>query len=239
MTARTLILGTSFVGPSAQGYTLRMVELWAKLLRHLNPDIDALVIDSASPTNPTDILAKHDIECFRFDDNIGHLNGLHGRDGWGRAFCAGIEIAIQRNYDALVYMDTDIILAEPVGPIVDKLRRHAIKVAMPLASPYMFAENGLAFYDVAYLAESRFVERYDWLSRTAEKQTPLTIPEVECERLLRDEFFLLPLRGWRDDRNQLTVNNIATAMPYGLDWLTHVKNFAVYERFLEMKGIML
>jgi len=51
--------------------------------------------------------------------------------------------------------------------------------------------------------------------------------------------FTLPLRGIRNDFDRITANNLAFSFPYGLDYLTHCKDFAIYERFLEMKGIAL
>lgn len=234
---KTLILGTSYLGPEAQNYGARVLRLWAKLTRHLNPETPILVIDSKSPIDPAPILADHGIECWSFLDNIGHLN-LTGRDGWGRAMSKGIEMAIERGYEWIAYMDVDIIFVRPVGPIIDKMARFGVKAACPMDSTYQFLENGITFLNVEYLRDSKFVERYDWASRK-----PISdisgVPEVAFERLTQDAIFTLPLRGLRDDFARLTTNNLVQAFPYGVDYLTHCRDFAIYERFIEMQGIKL
>lgn len=235
---RTLIVSTCYIGAGAQGYGIRLVELWAKLLRYLNPITDAIMIDSASPTDPTDMLKKYNIKTRRFDDNIGHLN-VSGKDGWGRAFCKGVEIAINLGYEHICYMDADIIFARAVAPIIDKLAKFGVKAACPMDITYNFIENGIMFLDVGYLKESKFIERYDWPSRTIGTTDATNIPEVAFEKLLEDVLFTLPLRGIRNDFDRITANNLAFSFPYGLDFLTHCKDFAIYERFLEMKGIKL
>jgi len=246
---RTLILGTSYVGEGAQGYGAKLVTLWARLAQHLNPDTDILIVDSASPTPPRDFLEPYGFQrwtgrenrkysIYEFADNIGHLNTTR-RDGWGRALCRGIEIAIEHEYDFIAYKDVDIVFTRPVAPIVDRLARHGIAAACPMDPIYQFLENGLMFLDVAYLRKSRFVERYDWPNRGNEPLTPGSIPEVIFERLIGDELFILPLRGLRNDLDRVTVNNLAHAFPYGIDYLTHCKDFSIYERLLQMKGIAL
>jgi Glycosyl transferase family 2 len=243
---RTLILGTSYVGKGAQGYGSRMVILWAKLAMKLNPECDILIVDSASPENPCEFLKPlidgeggERLGIYRFDDNIGHLNTT-GRDGWGRALSKGINIAIKEGYDYICYMDVDIIFVRPVAEIIEKMARSGVKVACPMDRLYCFLENGLMFMSVPYLRDTKFVERYDWASRIGPLTDPQTIPEAVFEELMGPDIFTLPLRGMRDDMGQLTVNNLAGAFPYGgADYLTHVKDFAVYERMLELKGIVL
>jgi hypothetical protein len=241
---KTLILGTSYVGKGAQGYGSRMVTLWAKLAMKLNPECDILIVDSASPENPAQFLSPliesgGRLAVYGFNDNIGHLNTT-GLDGWGRALSKGIEIAIYSGYDYICYMDVDIIFVRPVSEIIGKMDAAGVRVACPMDRLYCFIENGLMFLSVPYLRDTKFVERYDWASRKGPITVPSEVPEAVFERLLEPELFTLPLRGMRDDMGQLTVNNLAGAFPYGgADYLTHVKDFAVYERLLELKGITL
>jgi hypothetical protein len=62
----------------------------------LNPDIDTILIDCASPFDPR-VFIK-DIEVFRFADNVGAIN-KGGKDGAGRSITKGMEIAVERGYD--------------------------------------------------------------------------------------------------------------------------------------------
>lgn len=249
---KPLIVGTSYIGDDgAQCYGSRIVELWARLAIGLNFDVPVILIDSNSQIDPLSFLSKYDFTSdidylknridnrvvFSFDENVGHLNTT-GRDGFGRAFCKGVEIASKYNFTHVAYMDSDIIFSQSVIPIIEKMVRSGVKICCPLDTTYFFIENGLMFYDVKYMIESKFVERYDWENRKRD-MNPMAIPEVVFEDLIKDELFLLPLRGMRDDFDRLTVNNISSAFPYGIDYLTHVKDFRVYERFLEMKGIVL
>ncbi len=246
---RILIVGTSYVGPAAQSYGERLVTLWAKLAMHLNPDCDILVVDSASPNPPAEFLKplgfkpytgikQHPRAVFEFADNIGHLN-VTGRDGWGRAISKGIELAWREDYDYIAYMDVDIVFTRAVRPIIEKMAKFGVCAACPMDTLYNFLENGLMFLDVGYLEATDFVARYDWPNRGNERPTTENIPEMIFEKLLEDAIFTLPLRGLRNDLDRITVNNLANSFPYGIDYLTHCKDFALYERLLEMKGITL
>ena len=252
---RTLIFGTSYVGDDgAQRYKARMVELWAKLAVHLNPEADILLVDSASKVdlgklleplgfrNYYDVQTGHFLRTpravFSFPDNIGHLN-VNGRDGWGRAFCKGIQIAIAGCYDFACHLDADMIFTLPTQPVFEKMERSGVQVCEAWDTTYAFGETSILFFRPQYMERIKFIERYDWPSRVAPFMDPSMCPERICDEIWKDDLFTLPFRGLRDDFNRVTVNNIATAFPYGLDFLTHVKDFAVYERFLELKGIVL
>lgn len=231
---KTLILGTSYISAASEGaqnYGLRVVELWAKLMRHQNPDCDVLLIDSASPVSPANI---PDIDVRVLSENVGHLNTT-GRDGWGRSFTEGVAEAYFKGYEYTVYVDADIIMPTPVGPIVDRMKSSGVVAAIPMCMSYNFLENGVMFLDT-YTA-NEFAEAYDWESRKPSGD-PMDIPEMVTEKLLADDLFTLPLRIFRDDQNRITVNNLEHMFPYGLpDGLTHCRDFAVYEKFLALKGI--
>jgi len=242
-TCKTLILGTSYISAGtegAQNYGARVVKLWVDVALKLNPNAEVLIVDSASPGWDDRMILgdnRSSVQVYQFSDNVGHLNTT-GRDGWGRALSLGVETATEVGYDYIAYIDCDNILALPITPMIEKMRRTGVKVSIPWDTTYNFLENGIMLLDVQYLKESRFVERYDWENRTRSAD-PMEIPEMVCERLFKDELFVLPIRTFRDDLNRLTVNNIEHFFPYGIDALTHVRDFAVYERFLAMKGIEL
>lgn len=236
---KTLILGTSYISAASEGaqnYPAKVVNLWARLARHLNPGCDILIVDSDSPTDVSEVTYPINLTVLQLGDNIGHIN-VSNRDGWGRAFCAGVDEAIAKGYDYIAYCDVDIISSLPVGPTIEKMARAGVRVACPMDCQYNFLENGLMFLEVDYLRDSKFVERYDWPNRTR-SANPMEIPEVVFEKLMADDLFTLPIRTFRDDRNILTAHNIEHLFPYGLDALTHTK-YEVYERFLELKGIKL
>ena len=236
---RTLILGTAYISAAqegAQNYAAKVVNLWARLTRHLNPGTDILIVDSASPTDVSEVTYPVDLTVLQLGDNIGHIN-VSNKDGWGRAFCAGVDEAIAKGYDYIAYCDVDIVNSLPVGPIIEKMDRCGVRVACPMDTQYAFLENGLMFLSVAYLRDSNFVSRYNWPSRVRSSD-PMDIPEMVFEKLMADELFTLPIRTYRDDQGVLTAHNLEHLFPYGLDALTHTK-FEVYQRFLELKGIKL
>lgn len=241
---KTLILGTCYIAAAtegAQNYKGDVVRLWLDLAVKLNPDTDILLVDSRSPVNLSEVLGipRDDVHgtVHVFEENIGHLNTT-GRDGWGRAFCWGVEYAIEHGYDYLAYIDADIIFTQSVWPTIEKMHLFDVKVAMPPALNYAFCENGIMFAEVNYLRATDFVARYDWPNRTRATACA-EIPEMVCERIFGDDLFLLPIRALRDSVGRLTVNNVEHAFPYGMDALTHVRDFRVYQKFVAMKGIEL
>ena len=86
-----------------------------------------LVVDSASPDMPS----IEGLEVLQLGDNIGHLK-LTGRDGWGRAFCAGLQRAIDGRYDWAVHIETDLLFARPVADVIGKMGSVGVDVAAPL-----------------------------------------------------------------------------------------------------------
>ncbi len=231
---RTLILSTCFVAsPSMRD----LIVMWAKLMDRLNPGMDILLIDSASPINPAKFLH---VQGFReaedgawpskmvwsFPDNVGHLS-RGGKDGWGRAFCKGIELAVAHGgYDYVAYMDADILCRKPVSDVIEQMASHQIKITCPLDFTYQFAENGLCFLDLEWMLESKFCERYDW-------QNPVGLPEFRFEQLAGKEIWILPWRGLRNDHNRMTPQNLNG----NLDYITHCQDMKTYTRFLEINGL--
>lgn len=226
---RILIAGTSWVATIARR---DIVSLWAKLNLHLNHDCDILIVDSPGAYDPAQFIEDERIKHFRFGDNIGHLS-LGGGDGYGRAFCKSLEIAIEQEYDYVISTDSDILCARPIRPICERMAKTGVKIAAPLERNYMFVENGLVFADVRWLKESRFVERYDW------EHFAGILPELHFEKIAGDDLWLLPLRGLRNDQNQITWQNFSTVMSYGFDTLTHCSDFSLYAKFLKRNGINL
>ena len=97
----TLIFGTSYIGDANAYWIARQ---WLHLNELLNHDTTVLVVDSASPIPfPTG-----NRWLIQLGDNIGHPS-RGGSDGWGRAFCVGLEYAIACEYDLAVHIETGLM----------------------------------------------------------------------------------------------------------------------------------
>ena len=222
---RQLIFSTSYCHDQASRY---LVSLWAGLTRRLNPDADIILIDSASPCLPD--LSDLDINVWSFPDNIGHL-GKTGKDGWGRAFCKGLSDAIALDYSQAVFIESDLLFANPIGPTLEKMWRMDVPFACPMAAPYQFIETGLMFMDVKAMDRHALIENYNW-----EKPVANEPPERRIENILSPWLFTLPFRGCRNDYGYATAKNFDEAFPFGCDYITHCDDFAVYKKFLECLG---
>ena len=223
---KMLIFATTYVDTPER---LKLTRQWVDLHTALNPDCDFLIVDSASPMFPA-----IGIEVFSFPDNIGHLsrNGpdgpnSKGRDGWGRAFCHGLQAAIDGDYDYVVHIEGDSLFRLKVAPIVERMHREKIKIAsVPIgyghAQRSSWVETGLMFFQVAYLKKSDFIAGYDWPNRS-ERPTP----EVVIRKMLGDDLTMMPWTAERSDKGEITVDNVDQ-----FDWITHCKP-EVYDRFVE------
>ena len=184
---RVLIFATTYVDDAEKAKLLRR---WLKLTQHLNPDCDLLLVDSCSPLFDGTGFAPDSNgprrAVHRFPDNIGHLS-RGGRDGWGRAFCYGLQAAINGDYDYVVHIEGDSLFRLPVGPIVRQMEHAGTNAAaIPVAGTASimpgWIETGLLFFRTKYLVESDFIGRYDWQNRT---QWPA--PESVIGKLLADD----------------------------------------------------
>ncbi|ESY72526.1 hypothetical protein X740_33225 [Mesorhizobium sp. LNHC221B00] len=208
---RVLVFGTTFVDSPEKA---RLVGQWQSLHRAVNDwSVDLLLVDSASP-----VLDGWPVEAhvYRFPDNIGHL-ARGGKDGWGRAFCKGLEMAIDGQYDYVVHIEGDSLLKRPVMPILRQMAASGFKAAsVPVRGTKWqetkWAETGLMFFSVDYLWQSKFIEKYDWWNRAA-KPTP---EKVIFDLIGDDLQMMVLLRAERGDKGQITAENAAE-----FDWITH------------------
>lgn len=216
---RVLVFGTTYVDTPEQA---KLVAQWEELHRKVNGwTVDLALVDSDSPL----VLPGEDAAKYSFPDNIGHL-ARGGKDGWGRAFCKGLEMAIDGQYDYVVHIEGDSLFKRPVMPIIRQMIAGGIKAAsVPVEGTKRretgWTETGLMFFSVDYLWQSRFIEKYDWWNRTAKPY-----PEQAIFDLLGADLLMLPLRAERGDRGQITADNVAE-----LDWVTHAAPDA-YEAFV-------
>jgi len=195
--ANILIFGTMYLRYPEDA---EVVNLWASLVR--KQGADWMLIDSCSPTESLNELDKYiKPNIWSFDDNIGHLS-RGGRDGWGRAFCKGIELAISGGYDYVAHIESDLLFKGRIETVVSMMRKSKIKVVSPrvsvIAGDVPRLETGLVIMDVRYLKEIDFVARYDW---TVTQRIPC--PEARVAAIFGGDWCVWGLPGGRNDRRDL------------------------------------
>lgn len=226
---RILIFQTTYVDSD---HRERLIRNGMKLHRAINPDCDYLIVDSASPRQEwrQEILDRQGSSVV-FNDNVGHLS-RGGRDGWGRAFCRGLEEAINGGYNYVVHIEGDSLFKRPVRPIVHDMHSLEYKsVSTPVVGTKRveqgWVETGLMFFSVRYLKDIDFIKKYDWPHR---KASPT--PEKVVADILGKDCQLADWKAWRGDKNQITIDNLQVL---DLDWVTHCwDNDAVYDKFVEL-----
>jgi hypothetical protein len=222
---RTLIFATTYVDTQERA---RLTKQWADVHKTLNPDCDFLIVDSASPLIDADTIEWNGAPIHQMGDNIGHLS-RGGRDGWGRAFCKGLEHAIEHGYDYAVHIEGDSLFRRSVMPIVQQMQRDGTKVAsVPVEGTKRkeigWVETGLMFFDVNYLKSTDFIAKYDWPNR---KERPT--PEKVIFNILGRDLKMMPWKAERGDKSQITVDNVCD-----LDWVTHCHGQPeIYDRFVD------
>lgn len=195
----------------------KLLEQWISLTSQ-NRECDILVVDSASPIIISR-LQNSRLKIKYFSDNIGHLS-RGGRDGWGRAFCYGIEAAIDGGYDYVVHIEGDSLFRLPVEPIIKEMEGEVLSISVKGTKrrEHDWVETGLMFFDVDYLIDTNFIERYNWRDGSYKKY-PNT-PEAIIRQLVGSSLRIAPWNGMRDDCNVLTIDNLKEK---NLDWITHCK----------------
>ncbi len=212
---RTLLFGTTYVDTLEKRAVQRM---WFDAAAR-NPVCDAMIVDSQSPMMPHVPLRVH---YYTFADNVGHLS-RNGRDGRGRAFCYGLQYAVDHDYDWVAHVECDSVCKLDVAQVAAMLGETRTSVAtIPLSSWAGHIETGFMFFDVEWLRDSSLVERYDWAHR---QQYPE--PEKVVNEMCGRDLHLMNYRGMRDDFHELTVDNV---LDRNLDWLTHA-DVKVMEKF--------
>lgn len=210
---KVLVFGTMY-HEEETGY---QVEEWMKQNMkianngQINPQWQ--LIDSKSPIEIDHFLfGAYSTDYFTFPDNIGHL-ARNGRDGWGRAFCRGVEIAIEQNYDWLVHIESDMLSRVDVANVIEFLKKHGMDFAAPL-NHYGLIETGLMWMRVQALKEVGFIEQYDWEHSPVEP-----LPEDRVHDIFMDTGKLVIMRscpGMRDDGKDFPMASLKNLL-----FLTH------------------
>lgn len=209
---KTLIFGTVYADTAAKA---ALAFQWGRLHDRLNPRCDVMLVDSGSPYS----VAQPDVLVIQAGDNIGHLSH-GGRDGWGRAFCTGLQYALDRGYEHVAHVEGDSLFRLPLLPIFQTMGENRDYVcSVPVRGTRLvernWVETGLMLFDVAWLREAKLVERYDWPSGAA-KAYPRT-PEWHLYQLTLPVLRMMPWSAERGDQGQIRIDNVGN-----YDWVTHV-----------------
>lgn len=219
---RVLIVGTTWVNNRDR---TTLFDQYLKVIEKINPNCDILIVDAPSPRPIASDFAPYAGKpgrrmIHRFASNIGHLM-FHGggQDGWGRAFCFGLDAAVECGYDYVAHIEGDSLCRLDVMKIVKQMEDEDISVASVPAStePATEVETGLMFFNVAYLAQSGFTRKYDWPSRHI-GLTRATSPEKIIKGLLGADLTMMDWKALRGDGGGI---NTLTARK--LDWITHTQ----------------
>jgi ADP-heptose:LPS heptosyltransferase len=239
-TGGTLIFGTFYIDSEDRR---NLTELWKRVHLTLNPDCDFLAVDSQSPMKMFEDWTpfdgkRHRRMYFNFPDNVGHLSRKDvtaNKDGWGRAFTKGLEIACTLGYEHVAHIEGDSLFRIKVKPETERMARenaNCFSTDVLGMKNYMqgWVETGLMMLSTEWLKQSDFIKRYDWQNRRV-----APTPEVIVRNLLGNA--LVRQAHWkvlRADKNQITKDNVESL---NLDWVTHQHKSEqqdVYRKFATM-----
>lgn len=228
----------------------RLMNVAIKLLQRLNPGIDILLIDNASPINPrhwfdppdlyilsemSDVVPKiGGSSIVRFYESIGHMAPAYAaerpnpKDGPGRAIMRALEIAIASGYDRASYHESDALLSKPNEWAWQRM-------SQPTACQPFTRYGGFLDYQAWYIADLKwlrdfqFIEKYSWKTRG-----PIPCGEIVYEQILGDYMEVLPMTGGRME-GDLTEEKFRAVYADGCDFITHTDT-EIFAAFLEVNG---
>ena len=223
-----------------------VVRMWADVQAKINPHLDIVLVDSASPIPtapllfdkgfvpsldaPALVLPGH-TSIIRIDQDIGKRNN-GGKDGGVQALMVGLEaVMLTGRYTHVAYVETDMFYARPIDGVTGRMARKEIGVTMPMDGTYQFLETGLAFYEIELLKKRNYTKSYDW------NNPPADLHEVWTEKFFFDDLHLLFARGLRNDLNQINRQNIGRTFGLGIDYLTHCQDSLLYAIMMGINGI--
>jgi len=241
---KTLVFGGCYVDTE---HKREVVTLWARLARNRAPNMSIALFDSASPFDPLQFIPRSlDIDIYSFPENAGHLSH-GGGDGAGRALCAGLEHAIEWEFDYAVHWGTDLVFAKPIDEVIGRVSKAEVEVACLGLSQYQFYVWEFAVFAVPWLKRTNFIQKYDWRSvRGPYPHFPRPslykkmIPEWRLQEIAGDDLWMLPYSGHRNIGDTVTFANMEEAFPYYPPvWLHMANDMRTYRRFLELNGVAL
>jgi hypothetical protein len=234
-----------------------LLSMWAACLEQKNPDCDLLCVDSCSPITPESFLQwgvkSHFCDdpleferlskaekktIIRFVDDIKHpFYGGGTLDAGSQALALMASYAITHGYDYWAYIEGDVLFAEPIRAICEKMEKHKIGWATMLDPVYRWIQSETMFFSVEWLKSANFIERFAWKT-PVQAMDRMSYVEVRLERTFKDDLWVLPLRGFKNESNQVKWDNVSKmAGEQGLSYLTHCPDFGLYEKFLHLHGV--
>jgi hypothetical protein len=150
------------------------------------------VIDSCSPNFKQHFSGE---KWISFKDNIGHLS-ITGKDGWGRAFCHGVDLAIKNKFDYVVHIEGDLLFSGDVIDICLSMKKLGLEVLAPRSQMWNWLETGLLFMNVNFMQSINFSKRYNWPTRKKGDG-----PELIVEKIIGKEN--IAYSRWIGDRDDM------------------------------------
>lgn len=240
-------------------FRARLLRTCVTLIDRLNPDVDILLIDNASPMDPLGWLPVKPASpwsdmgvCLatdgpipampsgraiaRFPDAIGHPHLEKDRDppaqdGPGRSNMTSLLIAYASGYERSVYQETDCLFVRPYEEGFAQLTKKVGCQERTIHGHYDW--NIWYKADLPWLRDFQFVEKYAWPTRSGHEGP---VGEAIYETILGEENLqALPTRGCRGDFTGTNADNLRERFPTGIEYLTHVDE-ATFVEFLAYTG---
>ncbi len=234
----------------------RLLRTCVTLIDRLNPDIDILLIDNASPVEPLPFLPGQWDDMgvclstdgpipvkppgrtiMRFPDSLGHFHVDKERDpppkdGPGRSNMTSLRIAYASGYERSVYQETDCLFVRPYEEGFSQLTK---KVGCQGPTVQAYLDWNIRYHaDLPWLRDFQFVEKYDWPKRVGDHYGE-PVGEIIYANILGEHLQVLPMRGCRAGMHGLRADNMRTAYPDGIEWITHSDQEG-FEEFLRYTG---
>ncbi len=205
-----------------------MLQSWLRVARQQKADIQ--IIDTIGNFQPV-VAGAHPGECIFVGTQIGHGSRDGDQDGWGRAFCKGIELAIEGNYDYAVHCEADMACRVDLMDVIALMEKEKKPIAAPWCSQVNAIETGLMFMSVPWLKENRFIERYDWPKIRPEMNVGDRIarqPERVIGKIAGDDYLRLNWYGGRIEHDYHGESILMRSLNNreNVKYFTHVRPWA-------------
>ena len=213
------VFGTMYAGSHDAAERTR---LWISQVSKMG--CDWFLVDSDSPKEFMDACQIPAGHVIQLGNNIGHLAG-GGQDGWGRAFCMGLQFSMDHGYKYAFHIESDLLCHVDVAESIAALRASSDPVVAP-TTWFGVIETGLMLMDVGKIKELDLIARYDWQGKHED------LPELRMGQIVRSWTNLW--QGGRNDDGRMDTEN-----PGSIQYITHgtiriLRSFAGVSRKLNL-----